>query len=169
MHRLAHCTTSICMQVRDRLDTSQLPDSPSLPDISAIRVEQILPTEKVHKILLYPTSPSWSAVWLSCQSNKTVGPKEASGLDEHSASWSLVLAVLTIFSDYIIPVVINNNYCHRQILQQLTQLHDKVQKSQHLHPLTGGCSPNALLQLSFRLQWSHICCVTLVPAMSIAP
>jgi len=38
--------------VRDRLDTSQLPDSPSLPDVSAIRVEQILPTEEDHKILL---------------------------------------------------------------------------------------------------------------------
>jgi len=48
--------------VHDRLDMLQLPDSPSLPDISAIRVEQILPTEEVHKILLYPTSPSWSAV-----------------------------------------------------------------------------------------------------------
>ena len=38
--------------VRDRLDTSQFPDSPSLPDIRAIRMKQILPTEEDHKILL---------------------------------------------------------------------------------------------------------------------
>ena len=47
------------------------------------------------------------------------------------------------FSDYIILVFINNNCCHRQILQQSTQLHDKVQKSQHLYALeslTVGCS-----------------------------
>ena len=52
MHRQTHCTTLNRYAVRDRLDTSRLPDSPSLPDASAIRVEQILPTEEDHKVLL---------------------------------------------------------------------------------------------------------------------
>lgn len=37
--------------VRDRLATSQLPDNPSLPDASAIQVEQILPTEADYNVL----------------------------------------------------------------------------------------------------------------------
>ena len=31
--------------VCDRLDASQLPDNPTLPDVSTIKVEQILPTD----------------------------------------------------------------------------------------------------------------------------
>ena len=38
--------------VRDRLDTSQLQDSGSLPDPTTIQIEKILPTEADHKILL---------------------------------------------------------------------------------------------------------------------
>lgn len=37
--------------VRDRLDTSQLPDNPSLPDASIVQVEQILPTEADYDVL----------------------------------------------------------------------------------------------------------------------
>ena len=37
--------------VRDRLDTSQLSDSPSLPDLSTIQAQQVLPTEADHKAL----------------------------------------------------------------------------------------------------------------------
>ena len=37
--------------VRDRLDASQLPDDPSLPDVSTIKVEQILPTEADHNVM----------------------------------------------------------------------------------------------------------------------